>query len=475
MKEHPDKWKLERYLGIGKPLSAGQKEEISDHIDDCHYCAERIEILTDYHQQIEEKLNQPTVNKNESYKNRVFNPQEKDLLPSQSLVETYGASLEPSRRLLPTTLLRYIRYHPVRPVLAAAASILLIATLVFKPWEDQNPVYAKVDKNILRVLNDNGEMLWKMSAEGISEGVSSKEPQVDGKGKEYIKLANIDNKAGNELLISGDNMGSRFAVDTLYCYNGDGSLRWKQGVGAPPQIQEPKNANIGWWKIYNVFVLQLSNQAKPRLYVLANAGRWSPSTFYEIEASTGAITQSYWHDGHLQTAALLKGNSEKDSDRLILGAINGFFDRASLAVLNPDSIGGIGTSRGLYQDGAAPKANEKVYMTFKPSILTELYQNAPYNQVKEIIPANNGNLIIQTYEGYSRLGPNQGGSIYYVLDNNFKVVDVYGGDSFLKRYADLYKQGDPEIPAIDEYWQQLKDSVQYWDGEKFVNGPVKND
>ncbi len=474
MENHPSDLQLEYWLHNKDNLSNAEKRQISEHLETCLMCAERKDLLTIYLEELEKELSKlPTV-KDQTIAAKILESRNTDLIPSPSLLKTYEAPLEIFRETLPSTFVGYILRYPIQSATTVAiASTIFLVLFLTKPWIDKNPVYVKVENNEVQVFNKKGKTLWNMPANGIPEGVSSKDRGPKSGEKKYMDVVDIDGDGLNEVLLSGDGVvQGTFRTDTLYCFNGKGKLKWKQGTPRHPPIMEIKNANFGWWKIMETYSFNFSNQEKPRLFVMAKAERWSPSVFYEIEPATGEILQSYWHTGNLITTAIFKRPGEK-TEEIFLGAINDFYDRGALVVLNPDSIGGISSGQGIYASGGAPNAKEKAYMLFKPSILSELYNSAPYNQIPEIIPANNGNLVVRALEILDRLGINRTASIYYILDKDFNVLHVYGGDNFIKKYSELYEEGKVEIPQTDRYWKQVRDSVLYWDGAQFVNELVR--
>ncbi|MBI4810960.1 MAG: hypothetical protein HY800_05885 [Ignavibacteriales bacterium] len=64
--------------------------------------------------------------------------------------------------------------------------------------------------------------------------------------------------------------------------------------------------------------------------------------------------------------------------------------------------------------------------------------------------------------------------IIYTFNKNFEVVAILAVDGFIKIHNKLEKEGKLKQTYNQAYLKSLKDSIKYWDGEKFVNTPTMN-
>lgn len=469
MNGHLSERQLEYYLRFREKLSEDEERNITEHLEFCHLCRDHLEVLEAYLNDVDSELSQPPGERDHTLVNKILGVDRKDVLPSKSLVKTYEAPLKTYRSSFSSKIVGYVRRHPVRTVTVTAASMAFIFVLFFMShWLDRNPSYAEVENNVLQVFNSSGDVLWNLPADGIPEDVTSKNQQSEWK---YLSLTNVDGNGLNEILITGNSETGRFSTGVLYCFNSDGAIQWEQSIQTPEPFAREKNTNVSKWVIKDFFAYNLTGREKPQLFAFANAGRWSPGVFYEVEPSTGEILQSYWHTGHLQIAEILRAGA--GNDKIFLGAINDTYDRAALTILDPNNFNGQGTREKIFKSEAIPQAKEKYYITFKPSVLSDNLNNAPFNQVREIFTTNEGNLVVRADERLSRLSPTQNVSVYYVFDKNFEVLEVYGDDNFNKRYSELYEAGELDMPLNEQYWEKLKNSVRYWDGEEFIGEAIK--
>lgn len=469
MKNHPTDRQLEYWLRATELLPDEERDEISAHLEECLLCSERIEMLESYFAKIDEKVNKPPSDRIKSIADKIYRGETRKLLSSNSLVKSYQKPLKTYENGYLDRLSNYIRIHPIRSVtIAAASSLLAFVLILMVPRTDKNPGYAAVENNILKVYNGNGELLWDITANSLPEEISSKNPNT-GLNEQFISLTDIDGDERNEILIRGDRQGAGFAPDTLYCLNSDGTMRWKQGVPELISFGDMDHTESARMRIFNFLAYHPSNSEnaspRPRLFALAKSNRWFPSVLFELNPIDGKILQRYWHSGNFSTITPYH-SAEKNQNYLIVGGINNAFNKASISVLNPSDIDGYSPLTSEYQpNDSIKRANEKVYLTFEPTNLQKKHGTTAYNFVPEITITPDGNLLIRTHEFYRRLGDEKSGNIYYILDERFKVLDVYADDNFTKLYGELYEDGSIEKPLNEGIWEELKNAVRYWEKE----------
>ena len=68
----------------------------------------------------------------------------------------------------------------------------------------------------------------------------------------------------------------------------------------------------------------------------------------------------------------------------------------------------------------------------------------------------------------------KGAPVVYIFGPGMRVEQVMGGDGFDTVHERQLEQGKLLKPLTPEYWMELKNSVLYWDGEKFVKTPTMN-
>ena len=442
---------------------------ISEHLKTCHLCKERLDTLHAYYTDLEREINQDPGKKERDTTSKIFQRRTRKALSSGSLMQTYEAPLEEHRSSLPVRVKNYLQQHPVGSV-SLTVGALFLATILFvvQPWKnmDDNPIYAEVERNVLHVYNQEGEDIWNMVVDGIPNGTTS-EIGTSTSIDRFIRITDIDGDGTNEVLLSGEGYSGEYTADVLYCYNSDGTIRWKQSPPPPISFGTISHSGSLNWNIEDFFSLNTSENTA-RLFVASNSS-WFPSVLIELNPSDGEILQSYWHPGWIFRIEVYE-TGESENTRIILGATNNTYQKAALIVLSPGNINGHSPLKESYQPETLSRANEDHYILFKPSLLNELVGKQLYNQTYWLRFTDGGELMARARENI-QVAEEDYVSVMYILDKNFKVVEARGDAAYQRIYSDLYNEGELQELLTDEFWESLKDSVLYWNeaAERFIS------
>lgn len=457
---HPTDRQLELWLRSKDKLGQSEAVSISDHLDSCQFCEERLDTLRAYYHDLESEINKTPGKKDKTIASKIFQRRTQKALSAGSLIQTYEAPLEEHRSPLPVRVKNYLQHHPVSSVSISIGTVFLAVLLfIVQPWKgfNNNPTYAEVERNVLQVYNQEGEPIWNRVIDGIPNGVTS-ETEETGTTNRLIRITDIDGDGTNEVLLTGEGNDGEFTEDTLYCYNSDGSLRWRQTPPHPISFGSLTHSSVLNWDIFDFFVLNQSGNNN-RLFVASNSS-WFPSVLFELSAADGEILQTYWHPGWIFGVETYKA-AENENDRIILGATNNSYQRAALIVLNPDHIAGYAPLKEYYKPEAVSRAVEDHYILLKPSRLLELFGTQLYNETYRMRITDDGGLMVRARENLQI--SDKPVAVMYTLDNNFEVLEARGVARYQRVYSDLYNEGKLEDPLTDEYWESLRDSVLYWD------------
>lgn len=475
IKKHLTEQQFYYWTQAQEQLEKNEKDVISAHLSSCNLCEERLELYEKYSTDVDFELGQAPSQEDKKLASDLVSEKNKTLDSANTFIDIYETQLKTYDSFLPGNLIRYFKHYPIRTITTiAAATVLGIFVFVTEPFKNDNPVYAEVENNILSTYNNKGEQLWSMLAEGIPDSVTSGDEWIKSE-KHYIhtRVIDVDGDGNNEVLITGENYNSTFTRDTLYCYNGNGTLRWKTGTPTPVLFGEFEFTETDQWVMEEFFTVQSQSQKKPKFYSIGRAKRWFPGFLIELDPDNGTILQTYWHSGHFQSVT--KWDYDNDgSESIVLGATNNAYDRAALIVLNPDSIEGHSPMTSEYIPLGIKRSAEQYYITIRPSDLNSKFSAEAYNSLPLLFLTDNERLTARTLETWSLLyddvTPNI--AIYYIFDKDFRVVNINSGDPLIDLYPKLFEEGKVSEPLTDQFWKTLKDSVLYWNGNKFVSQPT---
>lgn len=474
---------FEKYILAPDELTQDEMKNIEVHLDDCVLCKENYTKLHEFHTAMEENLRTEPTERDKVFAQKLLSWR-KQVIPfrkpelaqhSKDEIDTYFEIIEPYRRPLAQRITRYIQIHPIRSVvrLSMAACLAALALFVVKPFKDENPVFAEVKNYVLYAYNKDGDNLWTKGAVGMKNRQST----MDDPDQEYsgcLRIGDIDDDGKNEVLISGVNTNGLFTQDSLYCYESDGKLRWGINIGTIISFGNKSNLQHSNRRIFDFRILKKNNISKPQIFVLCNEVEFSPTKISEIDPIDGRERQAFYNRGG--GGFLLDKDIDKDGtvDLLALG-INDAFNRAYLAVLDPSDINGYAPVTPNYTPQGVLPAKLKYYLLFPITILENKYSGTPYNIPYGISESDDRSVSIKI-TNYLNHFPikDLNVQLVYSLDSLLKVKSVVGGDGFIKANNYMLENGMLKESLIPNYINSLKDSVLYWDGEKFVNTPTMN-
>lgn len=486
--EHIAEDKLEQYILSEKEIGREETTQIESHLVECSLCRETADKLQAFYRELEARLESGPTDRQRELAERLL-ARRKAELPSKILqlpartekaLEVFAEIIEPYRRPMIQRFVRYVQLHPVRFAsgFSLAAAALALTFFAVQPKKDTNPAYHKILHQVLYVYNKDREILWTKSARGMPDDSSKYDPNVDvGLSVQVVRVFDIDGDERNEVLITGF-LGYAptllkpydFTPDTLYCFNSDGNLRWKHGMSGGMRfgaIDFSKNPD---WRIWKFLPVRRSSRERVQLFVLAGIMPSWASKLLELDPQTGKELQSYWHAGNISLAveADIDGDGVKE---LVAAGINNHLRGATVAIFDPFHVRGGGPTIPEMFPTDAGKGTEKYYVLLPRSSFANAVSTTPYVMVAKIMVSSEGRVTVQTRET-NRV--DYEGGIVYGFGDNMRVNYVVADDPFEVNFEKARKQGLIKEELNAAYYENLKKSVRYWDGEMFVNTLTMN-
>jgi hypothetical protein len=473
---------IEKYILYPESFDKEEKTEILDHLNDCAICSNVYEKLLSIYNAYPDFNNITSDHNDELVANRIFfNKQHPKLqLPVPKIVKSEIKFLDFLLKPIKSnnyisTIRKFIKAYPISSLSISIFIFVLLfysTSLIFKKFTVDNKPYSIIKENfLLKVYNKNGDFLWKLNIYGFPDLPLDSLLTFDWKRRKLINFEDIDNDGYKELLITGfsDNPNNDFVNDTLYCFNFDGTLRWK----TPPESKE-FNYTPDWrktkWQIAEFFHVKTKNGEK--VFVYANDAIYAGTIFSLIDPKEGKITSSLYIAGH--TLKVLKIDLDKDGfDEIITGGYSTYF-LPRIAVLNTEKFYGV--SPDYYTENLnLPKANLPYFILLP---ITEFARNNSNLKHLAVIDVKKN----QTFNGFSVItreyAPENSdypiGNLVFAFDSNMICKHISPTTFYNENYNIFYKQGLVSKPLDKNYLEELKNEILYWDGDKFVNSPVKN-
>jgi hypothetical protein len=430
------------------------------------------------YQKVEEELKAPASDRDRQTAGRILPRGLVKRTPEERIIDAYADVVEPYKRPIVGRFLRSIRLHPYQSsgaFLVVGAALALLFT-IFTPGKDQNPTYAEIKNYVLYVYNMEAEVIWKKGVPGMPDWTSRNAADHERTYPiRFLSVDDIDGKHFNEVLLVGSSPMGEFTNDTLYCFDRDGSLRWKAGTGPTVSPGQSKTTHHARLQIVDFFVMRKSPAHRPQIFVLANEMIYSPTKLFEVSAADGTILQSYFNRGgcrHLLHKDVdLDGNEE-----LLLAGVNDGFNRACLAILDPGSMRGYSPVPPGEMAFDESGGGEMYYILFPRWGLGSQAGKQIYNYVGGLVDPQGGGIDVAVKEMLQDPDSIQyfASALYFSLGPTLVVDRIMADDTVIRIGNLLHKQGKLAAAVTNESFSSLKDSLLYWNGDRFVNTPAMN-
>jgi hypothetical protein len=479
MTDHIDISRLESVILAPGSLGDEESARIRLHLESCTLCRENMELLQRMQQKLEKELNVAPSEADRQAAGRILPRGLARRTPEERIIEAYADAVEPYKRPLAKRFIRFVNTHPYQSggaFVAVLAAIVVVLSFTVRT-KDQNPTYAEIKNYVLYAYNNEAEVIWKKGVPGLPDWHSTTpfDPERSYP-KRFLSVDDVDGDGFNEVLLVGPSLQGEFTSDTLYCFNRSGDLRWQTGVGPMISFGQPGTARHSRPKIIDFLVMRKSAGAKPQIFILTNEQIYSPTKLLEVSAEDGSIMQSYFNRGGC--SILLQKDIDLDGkEELLLCGVNDGFNRACLAVLDPSRIGGCSPLPPSEMPPEGTGGQEMYYILFPRWQIQPGGRRRLYNYVRRLVDLQGSgvDVAVAEYLDDPRTGGDAACSVYFALGRTLSVDRIMVDDTAIEISQLLYKQGKIKAPVTSATFASLKDSVLYWDGNKFVNTPTMNE
>lgn len=470
---HIDESKLIKFVFAPDLMEADEKISISKHFSECRICNEQFEILSGTKTDIENRNYMFSSQADDIFIEKItgkYSNNSKKLLPEpkhQLIIADNKIQIREETGML-STIFSFFFATPARGFsflfMITAAIILFTLNPV-----NENPHFAEIKNHVLRVYNIDNQLIWQTTARGIPDNKSDSLILFYDRPAN-LRLFDIDGDKQNEILLWGSGGDQTlFSSDSLYCFDNSGNIKWRAYIG----VEFLSFANSNWkhlqWNILDVIHSQY--KGKSSLIIAVRDRTYAPAAIVKMDARSGKFISAIYMPGFIfnLTEYDIDGDNNKE---ILVGGVNNGLRRATLTVLNPERIEGIVPSTSKYYPNYLNKGSELYYVKLPWSDLGRIISPTNFNTTKYILPGKT-TFVLFSYENYpsSEL---ETASVLYTFDRNMNITDIIGSVGFVKQYDDRFKKGLLKKKLDEDYYNALRDSIEYWDGDKFVNYSTKN-
>ena len=456
------------FYAMGADIPSPERGAIEAHLRDCHGCRAQVEEFRGIDEHVAEAID---------------SAEQTEDLPSDALVALPKAIRRrpnaPPVRLEPRSVTRRARFaslvrrHPLRAGSAGLVlgflAFFLISTASHRARKVDQPLFVRLNLlgTAMEVYGKDTE-LFEIPVSAMADPEPSRERQT----KFCTQIADLDGD-GNMEVITGfpyRENGTQKA-NVLRVFSNDGQLLYSWPLGGVPLRYNGVNYS-GSRSVSGLVVTTGVGTGEKELLVGLNNDR-SPWCLMRLD-SKGRTFGEYWHFGWLWglTTVHLPGVNH---ELILLTGVNDEAYRSNngypmITVLDPARING-STESECTRGFGFPASDAQLYYiksgNVNPALISGPRVESPSFGYDVKIGADSSVVV---REGFSF--PSDFPAILYTFDKQLVLKDVWMSDGPRITLLDRFlAQKTPQ--GFDEFMNDLKGKVRYWDGSQWRKEPSK--
>ena len=357
---------------------------------------------------------------------------------------------------------------------ASVIMLLLVLTvfglLIYGPI-DKNPSLNTFTGEVLQVKNNSGTIL-----ESINVGPLTVQRANSRAQSKFAAFADLTNDGLNEIIwgeIRVEDDDSR-----------KGYLNKKKGGDKDPLWTVPLTYDFEFpnkpflinpnYYPAKISIDDLSNDGNLNLLVSKDHVLYFPGVLSKRNPLNGDEINHFINTGRIIdfTVADITGDEKKE---VIFCGINNAYDMAFLAVASLDQFGGMSPHTEEYRLNGYTVQDNLSYVLLPKSIVSEkIMRTTNYNRAARVSVLENQELIevyvqdFMQYSGSELQLPATSSYLIFYLNYDLSVRGIGTSDAYDLTAQILKDEGLLESIPDYRYFNSLKDSVLYWDGEGFL-------
>ena len=389
----------------------------------------------------------------------------------EDVIDNRRITVQQSFTAVQRTAKRFER-HQKRIALSSTALLIMLVLgyLLLIADFDTNPAHVTIRDNDFLMQNKNGKTLWRKPVGPPGSHVSESEIREIGRTYFLVKVFDLDDDGSNEVVL-GHHKGTRGFSDSVYCYNADGSVKWKRLVGMAIRTDEGDYAKDMEFKVHGIVILPSDASHETRIAVTAcNSAYSNVVTLFDIH---GKKLAEYVHLGLLLQPTVLR-NTMPGKSLLLLCGTNNAWKQPVVVVLDPDRMNGVSPQQGTYilRSPKLPAVEEVWYIRFPIPAVQKILGNELY-PAAFILERDDSLITIETTHGFKPTQPDAKVTLQYKFAlQGMQPVSLHTTSPFDDVMQTCFSDGSlPFIPR-KQYTDSLVQRLDFWDGERYVHTPT---
>jgi hypothetical protein len=327
----------------------------------------------------------------------------------------------------------------------------------------RQPTDFDIEGSQLIILDEHGQEIWRYDT-----GLPYLSPERNYRKRFQYKwhenpfsrppliiIQDLDGDGANDVLFATAPSINQHGGSLIFL-NSKGGKEWSFYGGR--RLKFGKRYSSGDTRIFGVQICNLDNKGAPEIALIGYLNPYFPC-YLEILDIKGNILGEFWNSGHIRDILFIDCYGDKRKE-IVVSGVNNEYKEAFMAVFDSRDV-----------RGASPQQDEKyICRDFGPSS-AKFYIRFPRTDVdllkkhlefcSELQRLENGH--IQAKMKFSQL--------YYEFDSQFEVTYVGVGNNFLFLHRTAVSEGKITSTLNEEYLENLKNGVLYYNGKEWVSKP----
>ncbi|MBM3203917.1 adenylate/guanylate cyclase domain-containing protein [Candidatus Woesearchaeota archaeon] len=334
--------------------------------------------------------------------------------------------------------------------------------------KDVNPTYYRYNNQQLQfeVFNARNENLWS---------IPMRNPTViDENGSANTSvIADINADGMNEVITILPFTIDKNKEGSVKVFSFDKRLMWEKEFIEEVHYLNRHNYESGFIAA-GILLFDASNKEKQDVFVNTNNMR-SPAIIFRLD-NDGNVLGEYWHFGSCNVFKSFDLDNDGQKE-LISAGLNDTEDSTNnefgcIVVLDPTKI--VGKKKSLNAPGfALPFSEAEIYSVKLPNTDMNILMNARSPVTGLRTPLEKKLYFLTVMENFLN-NSTANISFEYIFSFDMKILEVKSTQSNFQIRNQFINERKVQGIIDQNYLNDLKKRVQYWDGEKFVYTPTMN-
>lgn len=457
---HIDEHTLELFV-LGAKEVQRKRKAIEAHLRKCEGCRTLVRTMTNYYANADAHLKSQPETQTQLHPQALIRPRA-EVEPAYD--PYYSTFKTPVPVRMPKTFLQhvysYAKQNPIRSVVGSFAFIAglgLLLNLTLKTvLKDTNPAYTlmSTSRSALEVYNRGDELLWQLPVASISDWSEREALRIHD-----TRVMDLNGDGRNEVVTILPSPSADNHANSLRVYDGKKNILLVKTL-RDTTINFLTNHYEASLLFSDLVAADYQGSGKQEIITGVGFGR-SPWHLVRLDHTLGTIG-TYWHFGfnHIYQVHLDGSGREE----VVLCGVNQVDEPksgqlAEITVLDPTRI--VGNTEAASTHGFG----------FQPSNAELFCVKIPENDMQKALGLKQNMPALLSSENELQFSVNStspdGPHFEFVFTKDMYVKEVKFGSQDVWIHAKLKKDGKIRSTFGQQYLEDLKNAVRYWDGKEW--------